>query len=341
MGKPQIIKFEQNLCNASVNDNSVLFVRVGDIVTDKKAQVEVPFTHTAYIIKGGSDARIYDSGHYQVFDDRKEVKDWKKGFSVDVIYMPKDTDVVILWGTPQRFQYRDAASNKVVNVGARGQFGVHISNPEQFFRKVVGVRTEFDLEDFKKRFSAEVVNEFADCFLKVVGEKKLTYDLFAAHKKDIALEIGRILSEKFTKTWGISLNEFIIEYVGITEQDSEAVEAFAAEEHRQRKIKEYLAEVERLDDKNWEREKYLRQLELEDKQAYYDVLKIIGHAPVSGSVGAVGGGFCPKCGKSCPSGAAFCPNCGGKISADGTVCRDCGRRNEAGAAFCVGCGKKL
>lgn len=39
--KNQVIKFDQNLCNASVDDNSVLFVRVSDVVTDKHAIVEV------------------------------------------------------------------------------------------------------------------------------------------------------------------------------------------------------------------------------------------------------------------------------------------------------------
>ena len=103
MGKPQIVKFEQNHCNADINDNSVLFVRVADEIRDKHAMIEVPYTHNAYIIKGGGDARFYKSGAYDVFDDRKEIKAWKKGFSVDVVYMPKDCSLVVFWGTPQRF----------------------------------------------------------------------------------------------------------------------------------------------------------------------------------------------------------------------------------------------
>ena len=230
LSKPQIIKFEQNHCNANVNDNSVLFVRVTDEVRTKKAMFEIPFTHVGYVIKGGGDGRVYKSGHYPVFDSRKEIKEWKKGFSLDIIFMPKETSVLINWGTPNKVRYRDEASNKVINVGARGQFGISIINHEQFFRKVVGVRKEFDLQDFRKRFSAAVVNEFADCFLSVVHELKLTYDQFDANRKSIGQQVGKILSKKFEEDWGIQLVDFIIEWFEISKEDTDAVEDAAAEQ---------------------------------------------------------------------------------------------------------------
>ena len=100
--KNQVIKFEQNLCNADVNDNQVLFVRVSDIVEDKEAILEVPFTHNALLIKGGGDCRLYKSGTHPVFDDKNEIKNWKKGISIEVIYIPKETSVKIEWGTPNK-----------------------------------------------------------------------------------------------------------------------------------------------------------------------------------------------------------------------------------------------
>ena len=338
--KTQVIKFEQNHCNASVNDNSVLFVRVTDEVRDKNAMFEVPFTHNAYVIKGGGNGRFYKSGSYNVFEDKSEVKAWKKGFSVDIIYMPKDTNVNILWGTPEKIKYRDFASNKVVRVGARGQFGITITNPEQFFRKVVGARKEFDLNDFKKRFAAEVINEFADCFLKVVMDSKLTYDQFDANKKAIGIKIGEILSPKFENEWGIGLANFIIEAVGISEEDLHIIDNSAEEASKQARLKEYLNELERLEDKKWEREKYLRQLELEDKAAYYEVLKVIGHTKDVDVSSTPSTSFCPHCGASITSDAIFCPKCGEKISHKVT-CPKCGKENDDGSTFCSGCGHKL
>ena len=342
--KPHVIKFEQNLCNASVNDNSVLFVRVTGEVQTKNDMFEIPFTHVGYVIKGGNDARIYPSGHYDVFDDRKEIKNWKKGFSVEIIYMPKETSVLINWGTPNKVKYRDEASNKVINVGARGQFGITITNHEQFFRKVVGTRKEFDLTDFRKRFSAAVVNEFADCFLAVVRDLRLTYDQFDANRKSIGEQVGRILSRKFEEDWGIALVDFIIEWFEISKEDTDAVEEAAAEARKQQKLQEYLAELERLDDKQWERERYLRQLELEDRAAYYEVLKVVGH-PRGGEKGSMTPGtaslFCPQCGNTMKPGDVFCPHCGKRVVKESVICPHCGKSNDGDVAFCSDCGTKL
>lgn len=330
--KDQIIKFEQNLCNASINDNSVLFVRVNDVITTKDAKIEVPFTHTAMIIKGGADCRHYKSGSYDVFDNRSEAKEWKKGFSVEVIYMPKETNVIIFWGTPTKLTYRDPASAKVVSLGASGQFGISISNPEQFFRKVVGVRKEFDLDDFTNRFRAEVVDAFADVFLNVVTDNNISYDSFDANRRRIAQLVGKELADKFGRSWGIELVDFIISAFQISEEDKEKVETVLETKIKEEKAKEVLGELERLDDKQWDREKYVLNLDKEDRKAYYD------------SVGASkgkGASFCPQCGHSVENTSAFCPNCGNKLGNKKNVCPDCGAEVASSAKFCSTCGKKL
>lgn len=335
--KNQVIKFEQNLCNAKVDDNEILFVRVNDIVMKKDARFEVPITHDAIVIKGGGDMRYYKSGNYDVFTDKKEAKKWKKGMSVEIIYIPKDTRVLIKWGTPNRLRYRDEASNKVITVGARGEFDVSVTNPEQFFRKVVGVKKEFNLMEFRKRFSETVATEFADIFLKIIDEKHLTYDKFTANKKGIGDSMGDILSPMFERDWGLSVLNFKIADFDLLDEDMEAIEDAAAEQGRQEKLKEYLAELERLDDKQWEREKYLRQLELQDKAAYYEVLKVAGSKPEEKKEELK----CPNCGLEYKPTDKFCPHCGKHVSKEPRICPDCGKANDSAATFCANCGKKL
>lgn len=333
--KPQIIRFEQNHCNASVNDNEVLFVRIKDEITDPKAYFEVPETHVAFVIKGGGDRRFYTEGTYPVFDNKAEIKLWKKGFTVDVVYIPVDTSVKFQWGTPNRVSYRDEASNKVISVGANGEFGITITNYELFFRKVVGVREEFDLNDFRARFLGEVVNEYADFFLKVVNEESLTYDQFDAHRKMIGDKVCELLSDSFDKDWGIRLVKFIIAFFQIDDKDTEAVEEASAEARKQKKWQEYLAELERLDDKQWEREKYLRKLELEDRNAYYEVMKVIGRPKEEGS-----GSFCPKCSKPIRKGDIFCSSCGKRLVREMKPCIKCGQQIDSESVFCPYCGTK-
>lgn len=335
--KRQLIKFEQNLCNAKVDDNEILFVRVNDIVTSADSRFEVPITHNAIVIKGGGDMRYYKSGTYDVFDDKKEIKKWKDGMSVEVIYIPKDTRVLIKWGTPNRLMYRDEASNKVITVGARGEFDVTVSNPEQFFRKVVGAKKEFNLMEFKKRFSETVATEFADVFLKTVADKNLTYDKFTANKKEIGEDMGATLSPMFEKDWGLSVLNFKIADFDLLDDDLDLIEGAAAERQKQDKLKEYLAEIERLDDKQWEREKYLHQLELQDKAAYYEVLKVIGNEKKKDGED----NKCPNCGAEYKPTDKFCPRCGKRLSLEPIICPDCGKANESTALFCANCGKKL
>ena len=334
--KQQVIKFDQNICNASVNDNSVLFVRVNGTVERKDAILEVPFTHSAFVIKGGGDCRYYKSGTYPVFDDKNEIRAWRNGISVEVVYIPKETSVLIRWGTPNKVMYKDPISYKVIEVGARGQFGVSITNPEQFFRKIVGATKEFDLARFSQRFSALVVDEFADVFLTVVHANNITYDVFDAKRKVIATKIGEVLSEKFTNDYGIGLVDFIIESFNISDEDINKIESVAEEEKRERKLKEYLAELERLDDKQWEREKYLLEIKQNDREAYYEVLKVVGSKEPANK----GGNFCPKCGHSVETNQGFCSACGNKLVAASNVC-SCGHVNDGSAAFCAACGKKL
>ena len=111
--------------------------------------------------------------------------------SVEITYIPKMARVLVKWGTPNRLRYRDEASNKVITVGAHGEFDLSVIVPLQFFQKVVGASREFDVNAFRKRFAETVATEFVDMFLKIVDDKKLTYDKFSANKKEIANEMGQ------------------------------------------------------------------------------------------------------------------------------------------------------
>ncbi len=210
--KQQIIKFNQNLCNAKIDDNGVLFVRVDSIIKDKGAQIEVPFTHVALLLKSGGDCKLYKSGVHAVFESRQEVKNWKKGESVEVIYMPIETSVPVEWGV-RDLTCRDFITNIAINVGASGSFGVSIANPELFFRKVVGVQKEFDVKKFQDRFSALVSDEFSSAFLTAVEALGLSYDKFDANKKRIAREIEMELSRAFEQRYGIFIQDFFISTV--------------------------------------------------------------------------------------------------------------------------------
>lgn len=336
--KGQVIKFDQNLCNANSKDNSILFVKIKDMITDKNAFVEIPQSHNALIVKGGSDVRYYEQGPVNVFDDKTEIKNWKKGFSVEVIYLAKNGKITICWGTPNKITFRDEASNQVVNVGANGEFDICVDNALQFYKTTAVTADEFDREAYGDMFRSIVVNLFTDIFLRVLKEKNLTYDQCDANKLQIGNTIGDILSEKFKKEYGVAVKNFIIKKFVWSDDDMAAIENAAAEKKKQEKLKEYLAEIERLDDKQWERDKYLRNLELQDKNAYYEVLKVIGKNSKDGNAE---NNKCPNCGLEYKPTDKFCPHCGKRVSKEPIICPDCGKSNNYDAVFCANCGKKL
>ena len=342
--KIQIVKLNQELCQGDFNQNDVLFVRVEDAIEDKKAEVEIRDSYHAYIIKNGSDVRFYRNGPVPVFSDKSEIKAWKKGYSVEVVYMAASANPKVNWGTPNKITYRDEASNHVISIGARGIMEeFHITNHQQFYKKVIGVRKELTVRDFQQRFIEVINDDFADCFLRAVSSLHLTYDQFDAHKKEIAAEIWKTLGPYFEETWGCTFGRFIIVEFRISDEDKEAIEDAAAEAKKQEKLKEYLAELERLDDKQWEREKYLRQLELQDRNAYYEVLKVVGNKPAGGVPGAEGPAstFCPHCGGSIKGGDIFCSKCGKRVVKETVICPNCGKSNDGDAMFCATCGQKL
>ena len=337
--RPQIIKLTQRFCEDSLNDNNVLFVRSNHAVKKKKALIEVPFTHTALVIKGGGKCNVLPSGTHKVFDSLGEVRAWKNGSTVEIIYVPKETNVVINWGTPNKVEFRDSESKKVINVGARGSFEIFISDPMIFFTKIVGARKEFNLEDFTTRFRDAVVDEFASYFLATVEEKGISYDKFDANRKEISSKMGAKLTEKFSNDWGVAVKDFIILDFELSDEDRAKVESVSEgekEKERKKKAEEKAKEIadnlERLDDKQWEREKYLKQLDLEDKKAYYDALK---------ESGVKSSAFCPKCGHSVENNDAFCKNCGQSLGKTTISCKACGTENQGNSTFCSKCGAKL
>lgn len=315
--KQQIINFSQELLTKSnADDNEALFIRCSNIVKDPNAILIVPQTHTALVVKGGGDARYYKSGNYPIFENKSELKMWKRGIPVEVIYFPKDKAVKLGWGTYNKILFRDKYSDKTMNVGASGDCRLTVVNPEQFYKRSVGFKTEYSIDDFQDEFRSIIVDRFVSNFLSVVEELSLMYDQFDANRARISTAMQNKLNSEFSSYWGVSLEWFTIGCFMIDEDDVAAIEQFSAEAIRRRQMQEYLRELERLEDKQWERDNYLRRLEIEDRNAYYELLKIIGKPSVAIKFPNRNQESilkCPHCKESNTGTAIFCSKCGRKL----------------------------
>lgn len=339
--KSQIIKCPREII-ASFNkpmddENRLLFFNTTEEIENANAQLEVDLLMRAMVTKSGGDCRYYEGGNHPLFDNRTEKKNWKKGFSVKIVYMTKDTNVKVLWGLNEKLSYRDKISDKVVSVGAGGMCMICVVNPEQFVRKVVGMRESYSSEDFKIFFFEVLKDRFTQAFYSVLDKETITYDRLDSAKSMIAKKANDILSKEFEQEWGVSLQNMTIDKLFMGDEDIKKLESVTEEAEHRKRLKEYLDELERLDDKQWEREKYLHQLELQDRAAYYEVMKVIGN-----DMGGIkGANFCSNCGHSYESSSQFCPNCGKPLARASITCSKCGKVSTGDSMFCAGCGNKF
>ena len=330
------IRFDQNECDAGIDDNDILFVKVVRRLKTKTAKVVVPYTHNAMIVKNGGDTRFCKEGTYDVFEDGKDFK-VSSVHPVEVVYIIKDTEVPLRWGTPSRLQYRDKTSNEVITVGMNGDAHLSIDNFEQFYRKMVGNCKEYLKDDFRKQFMPTIASAVGNIFLHTVQELDLTYDMFDMHKTEIGERLSVKLAKFFKDEWGVCLKYFNISEFFFEDKDIEAIKEKSAQRFITERRKAHLDELERLenDPVGWER--YLRRLELENKEDYDEIMKVIANHRTK----PVKTAQCPICKKEIDVSAKFCPHCGARVGGGTIICPDCGFENSPVNKFCAACGKKL
>ena len=313
----QIIKFDQNLCNVNLNDNNVLFLRVKSAVKTKDAMIEVPVTHNAILLKSGVYTDIVKAGRSKVFADLQQANEWKKGFTVDVIFVPKDIAIDIAWSTDAPVSYRDPKTKKIIGVAARGQLAATIENPTLFFRKIVGNADVFDRTDFSNRFKALINTEFEDAFLNVVHDEQIEYSEFDRSKKTIARKIESILNADFLEKYGVGISDFVIEQVGkfgIDAAEAEYEEEVAVDKALDSRHLQYEEHKEKKEDKAFERK--MREKELDSKTAIGLAQASAGKADNDSIV------YCSKCGTANPRTNTECSKCGTELAKIGLKIED-------------------
>jgi membrane protease subunit (stomatin/prohibitin family) len=253
------------------------------------------------------------------------------------------------WGTPAPISMRDPVTDILITVSANGAFEVRISDPNKFYREVVKHQKNYTMTDLRKRLLDTLMYEFRPALAKTMMDNRYTFDVIDAHIKDIGSSIEPALRKIFLNDYGIEMTKFIIKYIGIPANQKTEIENMLKEikydykeEEKKRKAKIELREeleiLERLKDKDWEKEKYLLELKARDYQRYLDVCKIIGwDSGDKKETAAVQ--YCGKCGKPLAAGVAFCNYCG--TQASGKKICVCGKENSIDSAFCGGCGQKL
>ena len=330
MTKTTVIKMSDYTQGRNTND--ILYLNVNPSITAKEAKdlmVEVPPSHRAKVTFAGR-VMNFESGNNKVFDSKKETKMIKYGATFNVAYLPKNYFISMLWGTPNPFVFKDAESNAEIKIGACGETEVRLVDPDLFVDRIIGDCNKYTKTDFEVKILEQISSRFNDTFANILFTEKIKYTEFVLKQREIGNLICKMLNEDLTKKYGFEFSSFIISKFNIIgvekiQEFNERLNAYKEEDFQIdralktfEKTKALRDEEERLDDKQWERKKYLLEMEKEEADNNELEKKVVELLAQNQNILAQN-----QNNKQC------------------VVCIKCGTQNNVANEFCIKCGNKL
>lgn len=269
----------------------------------------------------------------------------KTPFSAEIYYINKTTNLDLKWGTSTPIPLEDPKYGLILNVGARGQYGINISDSRLFVSRIIGavpngttanplliLRYFNGLINSKiKSITAAYMIQTQISFLEI---SQFLYELSDAFKEGLCAEFER---------FGIELTNFYCEAIAPKSEEYEKLRGY----------KEELALGEGFYQQR-------RSLDILEKLAENPSSGGVANAGIGLGMGIGAGGqfgnafagigqsmntnaqeaqtICPKCGVKNNSKMKFCGGCGSKLSTT-TICPYCGKEVPDGMKFCGECGK--
>lgn len=329
--------------------NEDFFWRLGcEHFKNMDAEIVIPPTHQCVLIVDGQLQDIKPNGRHRIFPEPKRglfgIKK-KEEHDVQIIFMNKTIKFYFPWKTVQPIDFHDPLTEIPVHLKAEGRYEVRISDPLRFYQEIVGTLKQWSGTELEARLGEIMVADIRPHIAKYTLEHALPYTRISSEIHEMT-EVIRPGVEAALDHAGLELFTLIITGIDIEEEEKIQIEYALKKERAELKekkdAKEIAAELERLSDKQFEREIYLRKLESADREKFNEVLKILGWPKgEDGRYHGPAGHFCPSCGHSYEEGQTFCENCGTRLADGKACCPRCHQEVSAKAAFCPHCGTKL
>lgn len=297
----------------------------------------------------------------------------KTPFAAEVYYINKTANLDMKWGTSTPIPLEDPKYGLILNVGARGQYGITIYDSRLFVSRIIGAvpnGTTANPMVILRYFNGLINSKIKSVTASYMIQKQISFLEISQFLSELSVAFQNALTEEFER-FGIELANFFCESIAPRPEEYEKLRGY----------KEELA---------------LGQGFYQQRRSL-DILEKLAENPSSGSIANAGIGLgmglgaagqfgnvfssvgqnmnittsnnsvtCPKCGTQNDSSMKFCGNCGNKLNAtilcpycgkevpDGMkycgncgkplgkiICPSCGHENEPGTKFCGNCGNKL
>ena len=296
----------------------------------------------------------------------------KTPFTAEVYYINKTASLDLKWGTSNPIPLEDPKYGLILNVGARGQYGISIKDSRLFVSRIIGAvpnGTTTNQVLILKYFNGLINSKIKSVAAEYMIKKQISFLEISQYLSELSDAFKEKLDDEFER-FGIEIVNFYCESIAPKREEYEKLRGY----------KEELA----LGAGFYQQR---RSLDILEKMAENPSAGGVANAGIGlgmglGVAGQVGNIFtgvgqtmnvnqpeqtriCPKCGaKNNPSmrycgdcGAELiaekvCPHCGAKILGDMKFCGECGKplslkcsscgfENTAGMKFCGNCGQKL
>ena len=307
-------------------------------------QLIVNASQEAILLKGGKIFDTFGPGRHTLSTEnipllRKVIGipfGGRSPFTAEIWFINKAFNLSILWGTPSPIQLQDPKYSIVVPVRANGSFGIAISDPAVFLKKLVGTLPLFDSITITQYFRGLYITKVKDFISSFIVNKKISVLEINACLDELSeymnLRVGPIMAE-----YGIELASFNINEISVPDDDVSV-----------KRLKEALAKKAEMDivGYSYKQERTFNALDSMILSGNYDDTSTIKEGiSLLNSDEKPLGRLCPKCNSKMEANQRFCGNCGfdtANADVKNTIkCPNCGSINKAGTKYCPECGQKM
>lgn len=197
---------EEKIFQLNLKDNqNILFQRVLIESDSKLNYILVDEAYMAILIFNGKLQQTLYAGKHEIL-----LKAKKSGDVYEVVFFPRLAKFKMLWGTKQKFSFRDFVTKKMLHIGANGEIDVQISNARKIFLELGKKREVFFVEDLKKEIQNKLLSYIEKHISTFMENKGLSFDCFDEKKSVIAEEICLNVSNEISRDFGIKITDLTI-----------------------------------------------------------------------------------------------------------------------------------
>lgn len=309
----------------------------------------------ALFIKGGKALDLFGSGTHTLTTGNLPILNklvnlpfgGKTPFSAEVYFINKTVNLDMKWGTSTPIPLEDPKYGLILNIGARGQYGINIVDSRLFVSRIIGAipsGTTADELVVLRYFNGLINSKIKSVAAEYMTKKKISFLEISQYLDELSDAFKEKLVDEFER-FGIEIVNFYCISIAPKPEEYEKLQRY----------KEELA----LGPEFYQQRRSLDILErLAENPSSGEMANAgIGLGMGLGILGQMGQSFsgigqnlnpsatqqqvvCPKCGAKNAGSMKYCGNCGADLSGF-TVCPFCGEPVQLNMMFCGKCGKPL